>query len=104
MIVGVSKEIALRYWLVLVVEEFEGVLVRELDNWVFQRTNLLKHLIRNLRIEAHSAMLELVEWRIKSLVDADELFLKPLELALVLQLRFLQSSDLVGQLVQILFF
>lgn len=63
---------------------------------------MLKHLICNLRIESHCAVLELVEWRIESLVDADELLFEPLELALVLQLRFLQSSDLVGELVKIL--
>lgn len=101
LVVGVTEEIAFCYWLVLVVEEFERVLVRELYHWVLERADLLKHLIRNLRVQTHGAMLKLVERGIESLVNADELFLKSFEFALILNLRLFQSSDLVGQLIQI---
>lgn len=99
LIVRVSKEVALGNWLVLMIEELECVLVRELNHWVLERTNLFKHLVCNLRVEAHCAMLELVEWGIESLVYADEILFKSFEFALVLQLGFLQCCDFVSQLV-----
>jgi hypothetical protein len=61
LIVGVSEEIAFCDWLVLVIEVFEGVLVRELNYRVFEGTDLLEHLIRDLRVKTNCAMLELME-------------------------------------------
>ena len=83
------------------VEELEGVLVRKLDDGILERADLLEHLVRDLGVQTDRAVLELVERRVESLVDADELLLEPLELALVLELRFFQASDLVGKLVEI---
>ena len=95
LIIGVSEEIAFCYWLVLVVEEFEGVLVGELDYGVLERSNLLEHLIRNLRVQPHSTVLKLMERRIKSLIDTNKFLFQSLKLALILNLRLFQASDLI---------
>ena len=60
------------------IEELECVLIGKLDARVLQATDLLKHLVSDLRIQAYSAMLELVERRVKRLVNLSEFFLKPL--------------------------
>jgi len=44
------------------IEKLEGVLVGELHHRVLERSDLLKHLVRYLRIQTNSAMLKLVEW------------------------------------------
>lgn len=62
LVIGITKEITFCYWLVLMIEKLEGVLIRELHNRVLERAYLLKHLIRYLRIQTNSAMLELVKW------------------------------------------
>jgi len=49
-IVAVSKEVALRYRLHLVVEKLEGMLIRELDDIVLQRSNTLEKLRGDYRI------------------------------------------------------
>lgn len=56
------------------IEKLECVLVGELHHWVLERSYLLEHLVRYLWIQTNSAMLKLVEWRIKCLIDAYELF------------------------------
>lgn len=101
LIVGVTEKVAFGYRLVLVVEELERVLVRELHHRVLQGPDLLEHLVRYLRVQAHRAVLELVERGIESLVDADELLLQSFEFTLVLDLRLFQSSDLVSKLIEI---
>jgi len=62
LIIGITEEIAFCYWLVLMIEKLEGVLVGELHHRVLERSDLLKHLVRYLRIQTNSAMLKLVEW------------------------------------------
>jgi hypothetical protein len=52
-----------------VIEKLEVIFVGELDNRVLQRTNLLEHLTRDLRVKTDSAVLELVEWRVERLID-----------------------------------
>ena len=89
LIVRITKEIAFGDRFVLMVKEFEGVLVWKLDDWVFERSDLLEHLIGNLRIQTDCAMFELVKRRIKSLVDIKELFLHSFKFALVLDFSIL---------------
>lgn len=79
------------------VEELESILVGKLDDWILQRSNLLEHLVCNLGIEAYRAMLKLMEWRIECLIYADEFLLQSFQLALILQLRFLQGAQLILQ-------
>ena len=62
LVVGVSEEIAFCDWFVLVVEELESILIRKLDNWILQGSNLLEHLVRDLRVEANGTMLKLMKW------------------------------------------
>jgi hypothetical protein len=93
LVIRVSEEITVGYWFELVVKEC--VLVRELDHGILQRANLLKHLICNLWIESDCAVLELLEGRIKRLLDGPKFFFESLELVFVLHLRFLQTCDLV---------
>lgn len=83
------------------IEELKCVLVGKLDDWMLQATDLFKHLVSDLRIQANSAMLELMERAVERLVDASELVLKPFHLRLVLELGLFQPTDLVLQLVQV---
>lgn len=83
------------------VEKFEGVFVGELDDGILERADLLEHLVCYLRVQTNSTMLELVKWWIKRLINADELFLESFEFALVLKLRFFQSSKFILKLSQI---
>ena len=76
------------------IEKLEVIFVGELDNRVLQRTNLLEHLTRDLRVKTDSAVLELVEWRVERLIDVKKLFLHPLDLGLILNLALLQRVDL----------
>ena len=48
-VVGVPKEVALRDRLDFVVEVFEGVLVRELDDVVFEGADVFEKLTRHCR-------------------------------------------------------
>ena len=43
-IIRVAKEVVLGDWLHLVVEEFEGMLIRKLHDVVLERANVLKEL------------------------------------------------------------
>ena len=45
-VVGVTEEVALADWFDFVVEELEGVLVRELDNIVLEGTDTFEELAR----------------------------------------------------------
>jgi len=45
-VVGVTEEVALADWFDFVVEELEGVLVRELDNIVLEGTDAFEELAR----------------------------------------------------------
>lgn len=83
------------------VEKLKVVFVGELHNRVLQRSYLLEHLTSNLWVESDSAMLELVEWRVESLVDIQKLFLHPLDLRLILDLALLQRANLYLNLRQI---
>ena len=76
------------------IEKLEVIFVGELDNRVLQRTNLLEHLTRDLRVKTDSAMLELIEWRVERLIDVKKLFLHPLDLGLILNLALLQRVNL----------
>ena len=76
------------------IEKLEVIFVGELDNRVLQRTNLLEHLTRDLRVKTDSAVLELVEWRVERLIDVKKLFLHPLDLGLILNLALLQRVNL----------
>ena len=62
------------------IEELECVLIGKLDDRVLQATDLLKHLVSDLRIQAYSAMLELMERAIERLVYTSELVLEPFHL------------------------
>tara|TARA_B110000285_G_C15078232_1_gene591968 strand:+ start:602 stop:835 length:234 start_codon:yes stop_codon:yes gene_type:complete len=77
-----------------VIEKLEVIFVGELDNRVLQRTNLLEHLTRDLRVKTDSAVLELIEWRVERLIDVKKLFLHPLDLGLILNLALLQRVNL----------
>jgi hypothetical protein len=101
LVIRVAKKVGLSDGLLFVIEEFECVLVGKLHYWMLQAPNLLKHLVGDLRIEAHRAVLELVERAVEGLVDASELILQTLHLRLVRQLLVLQGADLVFQLNQI---
>ena len=83
------------------VEEFESVLIRKLDDRVLKAPDLLEHLTGDLRIQADGAVLELVEGAVESLVDGGKLVLKPLQLCLVLDLALLEIADLLLQLAQV---
>ena len=50
-----------------------------MDIWVLQRANLVKHLVGDLGIQVHFAVLELVEWRVESAVDVQELIVEALQ-------------------------
>lgn len=76
------------------IEKLEVIFVGELDNRVLQRTNLLEHLTRDLRVKTDSAVLELIEWRVERLIDVKKLFLHPLDLGLILNLALLQRVNL----------
>ena len=83
------------------VEEFESVLVRKLDDWVLQAPDLLEHLAGDLWVQADGAVLELVEGAVERLVDGGELVLEPLHLLLVLDQALLEVADLRLQLAQV---
>eukprot|EP00355_Strombidium_rassoulzadegani_P005879 CAMPEP_0168614502 /NCGR_PEP_ID=MMETSP0449_2-20121227/4008_1 /TAXON_ID=1082188 /ORGANISM="Strombidium rassoulzadegani, Strain ras09" /LENGTH=539 /DNA_ID=CAMNT_0008655185 /DNA_START=191 /DNA_END=1807 /DNA_ORIENTATION=- len=101
LVVGVAEEVALGDGLELVVEELEGVLVGELDHGVLELPDLLEHLVGDLGVQAHRAVLELVEGRVEGLVDVEELLLHALDLALVLDLALLQALDLLLDLDEV---
>jgi len=93
LIIRVSEKVAFGDWLAFLIKEFESIFVRELHDWVLKRANLLKHLIGNLRVQTYCAVLKLVEWRVKSLVNVRELLLHSLNFGVVLNLTFLQRLD-----------
>ena len=53
---------------------------------MLQTTDLLEHLVSDLRIQANRAVLELVERAVERLVDTAELVLESLHLRFVLEL------------------
>ena len=83
------------------VEEFESVLVAELYYRVLQGTNLFKHLVGYLGVQANVAVLELMKGTVKGFVYGQKLVLEPVHLVLVLYLSFLEAGDLVLELGQI---
>ena len=66
------------------IEKLEGILIRKLNNRVLQRPYLLEHLVGDLWVEAHGAVLELVEGGVEGLVYSDKFLFQSLQLAFVL--------------------
>jgi hypothetical protein len=103
LVVRISKKVAFSYWFVLLVKKLKSVFVRELHNRVLQGPNLLKHLIGNLRVQAYCAMLELVERRVKSLVDVCELLFHTLDFRIILNFALLKAFNFLLDFCKICF-
>jgi len=83
-VVWVAEEVGLGDGFDFVVEELEGVFVRELHHVVFHGPDVFEQLTRKLRMKWNVGVLELVEGRVIVLVDGSELLLKSFEFVVIL--------------------
>jgi hypothetical protein len=72
-----------------------------LDHWVLKGPNLLEHLVGNLWIQTNGAVLKLVEWGVKSLINVREFFFHPLDFAVILNFTFLKGHNFLLNFCQI---
>lgn len=83
------------------VEKLKGLLVGELNSAVFKTANTIEHLIGSLQMQTYAAVLELVEWRVISLVNREQLALQSLQFVFGLRRAAQQSGEFAFNLVQI---
>jgi len=103
LVVGVAEEEGLGDLLELGVEVLVSVPVRELHRRVLQVPQPLKQLIRNLRVEADCAVLELVEGRVVGPVDLCELLLESVQLVVALSRILYQELQFLVELLEVVF-
>lgn len=94
LIVGITKEQTFGYGFNFIVEIGQKRIgIWKLNSRVLERPNLLKHLICNLRIQNHRAVLELVERWIKCFVQICEFVAEPVQFRFTLLFAILKTID-----------